>query len=174
MREPHCCEPNLLVHRKTEPGDLRNICFCINQMGRSAPTRGSPRPGCHRRHLQMGATLCGYPILCEAEGGLGQITEPSPLHTPRSIQDHKGGPHPAWLAHRQVDAQSWTWTASCGLLASHALLDEVHPPRPVSLTPGNLEGETDQHPSPRKRWRLNAFHFPSLSKHQVLFKVMRC
>ena len=68
-----------------------------------------------------GAALRGHPILCEAEGRLGkggQITATIPYssaqshvpYTPPSKQDHQGGPHPARPAHRQVDAQSWTWT----------------------------------------------------------------
>lgn len=70
--------------------------------------------------------------------------------------------------------QAQAWTANCGLLSSHALLNEVHPPWPVSLTPRNLEGGMDQRPSPRKHCRLHALHIPFCSKHRVLSKVMRC
>ena len=64
VREPHRCEPNLPVPKKTEPGDTRGICFHTNKMGRSAPaSEGTQHCRAHRRHPEAGAVFVGMPHL---------------------------------------------------------------------------------------------------------------
>lgn len=131
----------------------------------------------------MGAALCRHPILCEAEGRLGEGGQVTAMIPYSSAQSHLPYTPPPNRITREGHTQHsrptgrWTpragpgrsdqaqaWTANCGLPASHALPDKLHPPWPMSLTPRNLEGGMDQCPSPRKRCRLNAFHFlPFLS-----------
>ena len=151
--------------------------------------RGCPRPACHYRHPRPtgGSRFVRCLILCEAKGGLGgggQITatipyssaqshpliQPIPYRVTREGHTQHVRPTGEWTprAGPGCSDQAQAWTANYGLLSSHALLNEVHQPWPMSLTPRNLEGGTDQRPSPRKHCPLNALYIPFRSKHRVL------
>lgn len=103
------------------------------------------------------------------------LTHPRPNRITREGHTQHGRPTGRWTprAGPGRSDQAQAWTANCGLPASHALPDEVHPPWPMSLTPRNL-GRDGPASQPQKTLPAEHSSLPSLSKHQVLSKVMRC